>query len=212
MKSWLFGGVCASFFVFLCDVASAGAWATSGGFGSISGGRFSSFTPTNGAINGSLSVTGLRTNGDASLHVDAFAEFPIATQLFAGKIDFIAHASPTSPNVGRFVSVGSTQWGSISGTIQEDDYASSTSGAATRSITIFGTFSVGSHPVYAGGPSSMVGSYLTIFFQRAAGGGTVPVFANWSLSTYGATPIPEPASIAIFGAGLLAYALRRRPR
>jgi|688.fasta_scaffold673241_1 hypothetical protein len=216
MKSWLFGCVCASFFVFLCDVASAGAWATFGGLGSINTGRFASSTPTSGAINGNLSATDIRTNGSSLEHFDAFADFPTSTTLMAGKIDIIANASP-NPNFGRYISVGSTQWGRFTGTIVDDDVppgASLTTGpGATRTITIFGTFVVGSHPLYEGGPSGMIGSYLTIFFKRNATSlNPAPVLSSWSLSTYGAVPIPEPTSIVIFGAGLFAYALRRRPR
>lgn len=214
MKSWLFGCVCASFFVFLCDVASAGAWATSGGFGIISGGRFASVTPTSGALTGNLSVTDFSTNGLTFDHTDAFADIPISTMIFAGRLDLIANPSPNFPNLNRFVSVGTSVWGQFSGRI-DSDYTTGTAGApsgggtATRVISIFGRFSVGSDPIYMDGPAAMDGSYLSITFTRTNSGS---VSARWVLDTTGASPVPEPTSIAIFGSGLVACVLRRRTR
>lgn len=213
MKIWLVGWVWTFCLILWSDLASAGAWATNNGSGAINTARFASWTPTSGAINGNLSVTNAQTNGSVLEQVDAFADFPINTLIFAGKIDLIANASPNL-NLNRIVSIGSVQWGTFTGEIIGDDVtpgAGSTGGAgATRTITIFGTFSVGSHPLYVGGPSGMIGSYLTIFFKRNAGSSPAPTVATWSLSTYGATPIPEPTSISIFGVGLSGYVLRRR--
>lgn len=215
MKNLIFA--CAAVFacvLIVTPTATAGLWKDFKGAGEIIVGRTSSRTPTTGAINGALSVTGFRTNGgNPEDFSGAFGELPGNTQIFAGTIGFL---SQSNSNLGKTISIGTTQWGTFRGTLVEETVSGNTSltgglSKASRAFVFVGDFYVGTDTYYDDGPTGMLDSIFTITFTRNSStvGSIANTSAQWTLNTLGATPIPEPSTTAIFGAGLVGFAVRR---
>jgi hypothetical protein len=185
-----------------CVDAMAGTWLDNNRAGGITNGFFASTTPTSGSLSGSLSVTDfLFGNG-------SFA-FSGATNngsvFFAGTRNFDVFGSV----MNDFYTISSTAFGTFSGNVtveQSSGDLSATSGVATRTISLTGIFTPGDNAFYEGDMTPLANTTLTLTFSRNQGSSTS---ASWALDTSGATAVPEPTSIAIFGLGAAGVAVRR---
>jgi hypothetical protein len=189
--------------VAVCSVQAFAGWLP-GRTGTMPNGFFMSISPTNGAMDGPLTVSTFKT-------IDA-----LATGSFAG-IDVLNDvAFDDSENfdafgqvVGDAFNFSSADFGTFVGSIDGESSTgtlSDATGAATRQLSFTGTFTPGSNSHFGGDTTLLTNVSLQITFSRTTGG---TVSASWSMDTSFSAPVPEPTSMAIFGLGAVGFVARR---
>jgi len=203
MKRFIVGLACLALMAMSCVDAVAGTWLSNNRAGSISG-SFNGLSPTDGDLTVPISVTDFIYNTTPGSRNGAF--FGITepnTMVWAGLKNFDAFGL----TVGDAYVFTSPTFGSFTGTVTVEG-GSNVAGPGTgnRTLDFTGIFTPGTNPHYEGDSTSLTGATLQVAFSRNLGGS---INASWSMDTTAAAPVPEPASIAIFGLGALGFAGRR---
>ena len=207
MKCFIIGLACLAFTAMSCVDATAG-WLSSNRAGGVTGG-FNAHTPNLGDLTVPLSVTNFHYDSAPASRSGAFAGImEIGDLVWGGTYNFDSLGS----TIGDAYFLNSSTFGSFTGTVTSDTGFNQVGpGAGNRTLNLVGLFTPGSNAHYEGDSTSLSGAFLQIALSRGDGGS---ISASWNLDTTASSPVPEPASLAIFGlgGGVMAFVRRRRSK
>jgi len=159
-------------------------------------------TPGTGSLNQSITFSNLTSNASRG---GFFTNLPVGTAWGNFSLS-------TAPSTGSAVSVSNADFGTFSGIVTTDRTEFPIEDSFFRFVTIAGTWTPGTNPLFNGFTSNHRAG-LTISFNR---GNTYNPALNGSITfqSYGAAPVPEPSAFAFAGTalGALVWLRRRRNR
>jgi hypothetical protein len=156
-------------------------------------------TPGTGSLNQSITFSNLTSNASRG---GFFTNLPTGTAWGNFSLS-------TAPSTGSTISVSNADFGTFSGIVTTDSPEFQISNSFFRFVTVAGTWTPGSNPLFNGFTSNH-SAELSISFNR---GNTYNPALNGSITfqSYGAAPVPEPSTFAFAGTALAGiFWLRRR--